>query len=47
MTAEVSLTAELCDTPTARKIFAALPLQGSGLRRGGELCFGIPVQTEL
>lgn len=45
--ADVTLTAELYDTPTAHKIYNALPLQGSGLRWGDELYFGIPVQTEL
>ncbi len=46
-TMDLVLLAELYDTPTAQKIYDALPLQSSGLRWGDELYFSIPVQADL
>lgn len=39
----ISLTAELFDTPTARKILEILPFEGAATRWGGEIYFSIPV----
>jgi len=43
----VARTAELRDTPTARKLLAALPIQGSAQRWGEEIYFSIPLSSEL
>ena len=43
----VSLDAELNDTPTARAIYDALPLEASGNRWGEEIYFEIPVDEQL
>lgn len=43
----IRLTAELNDSPTARKIAAALPLEGTANRWGEEIYFEIPVDIEL
>lgn len=43
----VSLDAELRDTPTVRKILAALPIDGIAQRWGQEVYFQIPVSAEL
>ena len=44
---EVSVTAELNDSATARAILDALPITESGNRWGEEIYFSIPVQEEL
>jgi hypothetical protein len=41
------LRAGLSETPTARAIAAALPIEGRASRWGGEIYFSIPVQVEL
>jgi len=43
----VSVTAELHDTPTARSILEALPVEGSVNTWGDEIYFEIPVTLEL
>jgi hypothetical protein len=43
----VSVTAELHDTPTARSILEALPVEGSVNTWGDEIYFEIPVALEL
>jgi hypothetical protein len=43
---EVSLPAELNDSPTAQKIWAALPIEGRANIWGDEIYFGIPVKVE-
>ena len=43
---EVSLPAELYDTPTARQIWAALPIRGTANTWGDEVYFEIPVLAE-
>jgi hypothetical protein len=37
----------LTDTPTAKKLFAALPCSSSANRWGEEVYFSVPVQAEL
>ena len=44
---DLEISAELNDTLTARKIFEALPLEGSVHRWGEEVYFMIPVEIEL
>jgi uncharacterized protein len=44
--AEVTLDAELLDTPTAQAIAAALPLSGSALTWGEEVYFDVPVRAK-
>lgn len=44
---DITLNATLNDSPTARKIGAALPLEGQANVWGDEIYFEIPVQTEL
>lgn len=41
---DVSLAAELNDSPTAHAIRAALPIDGAGHRWGDEIYFSIPVE---
>ena len=41
----VSATAKLKDTPTADKIWAALPIKGSANTWGDEIYFSIPVKA--
>ncbi len=41
----VSQLAELRDTPTARKLVAALPIEGRAQRWGEEIYFSIPVKA--
>lgn len=43
----VSLLAELYDTPTAAQILKALPLEGRANRWGNEIYFEIPVKIGL
>ena len=43
----LTIEAELNDTPTARKITAALPIQASFNTWGDEIYFPIPVRSEL
>jgi len=44
--AGVQVTAELRDTPTARAIWAALPIEAPANTWGDEIYFGIPVACE-
>lgn len=44
---DLELPAELHDSPTARAIAAALPLEGQALTWGDEIYFPIPVTAEL
>jgi len=44
--AEVTLDAELLDTPTAQAIAAALPLSGAALTWGEEVYFEVPVRVK-
>lgn len=43
---DMHLTAELNDTPTARRISEALPLSGQASVWGGEIYFTIPVHID-
>jgi len=43
---DVTAEAELNDSPTARKIAEALPLEGSANRWGDEIYFAIPVELD-
>lgn len=43
---DVSLVAELNDSPTAAAILDALPIEASGNRWGDEIYFSIPVQEK-
>ena len=43
---DVSVAAELNDSPTAAAILAALPIEASGNRWGEEIYFSIPVQEK-
>lgn len=43
--ASLSLEAELCDTPTAQAITAALPISSSVLTWGEEVYFDVPVEV--
>jgi hypothetical protein len=45
-TENVSMPAELMDTPTARRIVESLPLEGEVNRWGEEIYFHIPLQIE-
>ena len=46
-TGKVRLEAELNDSPTAKAIFNALPIEAKANRWGGEIYFTIPVEAEL
>lgn len=46
-TSKVTMEAELFDTPTARKIWDALPFDGIVNTWGDEVYFSIPVKTSL
>lgn len=41
------INAELNNSPTARKIYAALPLESSINRWGDEIYFEIPIESEI
>ena len=43
----LSVSADLKNTPTARKILEILPIEGSANVWGEEIYFDIPLQTEL
>jgi len=43
---DVSLAAELNDSPSAEAILAALPIEASGSRWGEEIYFSIPVKEK-
>jgi uncharacterized protein len=45
--ANISLTAELNDSPTAKAIYEALPIESNAQRWGDEIYFRIPVKSEL
>lgn len=47
ITAGLSLPAELNASPTAQKVWAALPIEGQANRWGDEIYFRIPVVAEL
>jgi len=44
-TEAIEMTATLNDTPSAKAIWDALPIEGRGNTWGDEIYFGIPVQT--
>lgn len=44
---DVSLTAELDDSPTADAVFQALPIEAAGNCWGDEIYFSIPIEVEL
>ncbi len=44
---KVQVKAELNDSPTAKSIVDALPIEGKANRWGGEIYFSIPVKAEL
>jgi len=46
-TGDIALQAELNDSPTARKIWEALPIEGTVQTWGDEIYFEIPVMAEL
>jgi hypothetical protein len=43
----VEVEGELYDTPTARRVYAALPLESEARRWGDEVYFYVPVEAEL
>jgi len=43
---KITLTAELKDTPSARKIYDALPIEAKANTWGDEIYFNIPVKSE-
>ncbi len=45
-TAGISLSAELNDSPTARRIWEALPIEGQASTWGDEIYFEIPIVAE-
>lgn len=44
---QIQVAAELNDSPTAKSIVDALPINARGSRWGGEIYFSIPVEVEL
>lgn len=46
-TGDVTIKAQIFDTPTGKVIAKALPLTGAVNRWGGEIYFSIPVSAEL
>lgn len=44
---QITVEAELCDSPCAKDIFDALPITGAVNRWGEEIYFSIPVHCEL
>jgi hypothetical protein len=42
---DVTIEAELLDTPTARKVLDALPFEASGSYWGGEFYFSAPIRA--
>ncbi len=46
-TKKISLPAKLDDSPTAKLIYEALPIEGEARRWGDEIYFSIPVESNL
>ena len=44
---KIKIEAELNDSPTAKAIFSAMPIEAKANRWGGEIYFTIPVEAEL
>ena len=44
---DIRAEAVLADTPTARALFEALPLEASAMTWGDEIYFEVPVRTDL
>jgi len=46
-TSNISLNTELNDSPTAKAIYEALPIESIAQRWGDEIYFSVPVKSEL
>ena len=46
-TGEIECDAELYNTPTAKEVYGALPLDGAANRWGNEIYFVIPVRVDI
>jgi hypothetical protein len=44
---QIQVAAELNNSPTAKSVFDALPIEAKGSRWGGEIYFSIPVESGL